>query len=86
VRAAGVPVLSGAYQRGLAQAVGRLLGHAPGGCAVCRVPQVSAEARQLLRLLSVQEAGRWGLVQRAAVLAGATWVQTLRERLRGEER
>jgi hypothetical protein len=73
VEAAGVPVLSGAYQAGLAEAVGRLIGHRPGGCAACAPPLQDAETRALLALLAVPEAGRAGAPVRIARLARATF-------------
>ena len=73
VRAAGVPVLSGAYQAGLAEAVGRLIGHRPGGCPVCAPPRQDTETRALLALLAVPEAGRAGAPVRIARLARETF-------------
>jgi hydroxymethylpyrimidine pyrophosphatase-like HAD family hydrolase len=69
---AGVRVLRHSYQAGLAQAVGRLIGHRVGGCPVCRAPKLGAEDRALLALLAVPEAGRIGMPARAAKLAVAT--------------
>jgi hydroxymethylpyrimidine pyrophosphatase-like HAD family hydrolase len=82
VEAAGVPVLSGAYQAGLAEAVSRLIGHRPGGCPTCALPRQDAETRALMALLAVPEAGRSGAPVRIARLAreafrvwsrGRTW-------------
>lgn len=69
MRIAGVPVLRASYQAGLAAAVGRLIGHAPGGCPMCRAPEPSAEDRALLALLAIPEAGRSGAPARLARLA-----------------
>ncbi|MEU9040145.1 MULTISPECIES: hypothetical protein [unclassified Kitasatospora] len=69
VRASGVPVARHAYQAGLADAVGGLLGHRPGGCRLCRAPRPPADARALLALLAVPEAGRAGAPLRLARLA-----------------
>ncbi|MFI5643833.1 HAD family hydrolase [Kitasatospora sp. NPDC051705] len=71
VRAAGVPVTRRAYQAGLAEAVGRLIGHRPGGCPLCRAPRPPADARALLAVLAVPEAGRSGAPLRLARLAVA---------------
>ncbi len=49
------------YQAGLSLAVADLLGHRPGGCACCRVPQQTAERELLLDLFSIAEDGRRGL-------------------------
>jgi haloacid dehalogenase-like hydrolase len=69
MRAAGVPVLRGSYQAGLASAVGRLIGHRPGGCAACRPPVVGVEDRALLSVLAIPEAGRAGAPARLLRLA-----------------
>jgi hypothetical protein len=49
------------YQRGFAEAVGRLIGHDPGGCPRCRLPPPSRGRRQLLALLGMRDAGMRGL-------------------------
>lgn len=59
----GDTVTRGAYQAGLAEAVASLLGHAPGACPTCRVV-VDDDARFLLALLSLREAGPRGLPRR----------------------
>lgn len=69
---AGIRVLRHPYQAGLAEAVGRLLGHRVGGCPLCRMPELEAEDRALLALLAIPEAGRSGVPVRAAKLAVAT--------------
>ncbi|MFJ9459658.1 HAD family hydrolase [Kitasatospora sp. NPDC101447] len=69
VRAAGVPVTRHAFQAGLTDAVGRLIGHRPGGCPRCRAPRPPADARALLAVLAVPEAGRTGAPLRLARLA-----------------
>jgi hypothetical protein len=60
LRASGVPVLRRAYQSGLFDAVARLIGHRPGDCPRCRVPEPEPLARFLLGVLAVPEAGRRG--------------------------
>ncbi|MDX6628446.1 MAG: hypothetical protein QOH00_692, partial [Gaiellales bacterium] len=62
VRRAGVEIMTAPYQPGLALAVGRLLGHEPGACPVCRPPRLSAGAELLVGLLSV---GEWGRAEQA---------------------
>ncbi|MEA2170080.1 MAG: hypothetical protein QOF76_3380 [Solirubrobacteraceae bacterium] len=57
VRAADVRVARGAFQAGTAEAVGALLGHAPGTCAVCRAEDAGPDRRRLLRLLAAREGG-----------------------------
>lgn len=59
----GDTVTRGAYQAGLAEAVASHLGHAPGTCPTCRV-ELTGDARFLLALLSVREAGPRGLPRR----------------------
>src|SRR6202021_1213969 len=44
-------VTRGSYQKGFAEAVGSLLGHAPGSCAQCALASPSAERRLLLAQL-----------------------------------
>jgi len=60
---AGDTVTRRAYQAGLAEAVEDHLGHAPGTCPTCRV-ELNSDARFLLALLSVREAGPRGLPRR----------------------
>jgi hypothetical protein len=44
-----------AYQAGLHESVGRVIGHAPGGCRACAAPRPeSAEARLLITLMAAQ--------------------------------
>ena len=67
VRAAATISVRGAYQAGLRQGVGGLLGHEPGGCARCHVSLNGAD-RALLTALSVREAGPRGIPRRVARL------------------
>jgi hypothetical protein len=60
----GVERLRAPYQAGLALAVGRLIGHEPGGCPACRAPRLGPEADLLISLLSAGEAGRAELARR----------------------
>jgi hydroxymethylpyrimidine pyrophosphatase-like HAD family hydrolase len=76
VRASGVTVLRSSYSAAVAAAVGRLLGHPPGGCPSCRADRQSRETRLLLALLGAQAAGARGLPR--AVLRGA--VELIRAR------
>jgi hydroxymethylpyrimidine pyrophosphatase-like HAD family hydrolase len=69
LRASSVPVVRGAYQRGLSEAVGQLIGHPPGQCPICRPPIMGAGRTELLQLLSTQEAGQRGMPGRVARLA-----------------
>ncbi|MEE1787358.1 HAD hydrolase family protein [Streptomyces sp. SP17BM10] len=80
VAAAGVPVARHPYQAGLAEIIGRLIGHRPGGCPACRAPAHAPEVRALLALLAVPEAGRAGSASRLAALARATGRATARAR------
>jgi 3-deoxy-D-manno-octulosonate 8-phosphate phosphatase KdsC-like HAD superfamily phosphatase len=69
VRAPGVTRTRAPYQAGLAEAVGRLLGHRPGGCALCAPPRLAPAERLVATLLSVGENGRRGLAPALARLA-----------------
>jgi hydroxymethylpyrimidine pyrophosphatase-like HAD family hydrolase len=69
VRERGVPLTGRPYQAGLAQAVAAQIGHAPGRCLICRPPALTPNARLLLQVLAVPEAGPWGIVQGALRLA-----------------
>jgi hydroxymethylpyrimidine pyrophosphatase-like HAD family hydrolase len=71
VRATGLTVMRRPYQAGLAAAVGRLLGHSPGCCPVCRPAALSPADAALTALLAVSEAGRAGMPLRLARLARA---------------
>jgi hydroxymethylpyrimidine pyrophosphatase-like HAD family hydrolase len=57
------------YQAGFHEAVGALLGHAPGTCAECRVPDVDERRRLLLALLGLREGGLRGMPRRALRVA-----------------
>jgi hypothetical protein len=46
-------------QTGLAESVGRLVGHRPGRCAVCAPPPLSGNSRLLLDLLAMQDLSPW---------------------------
>jgi hydroxymethylpyrimidine pyrophosphatase-like HAD family hydrolase len=71
VRATGLTILRRPYQAGLADAVARLLGHAPGRCPRCAAPALSPADAALTALLAVPEAGRAGMPVRLARLARA---------------
>ena len=51
VAEAGIPIMRGLVQRGLREAVGRFLGHTPGGCPQCRPPALPRRTRRYLRAL-----------------------------------
>ncbi|MFN8052395.1 MAG: hypothetical protein U0Q22_13195 [Acidimicrobiales bacterium] len=55
------------YQAGLAEAVGRRIGHAPGACPRC-APPAGNDRRSSLLLISVREAGDRGIPQRLSEL------------------
>lgn len=65
-------VTRSAYQRGFAEAVAALIGHAPGGCAVCRIAPPTPERRLLLALLGVAEYRISGMPIAIAKLARLT--------------
>jgi GT2 family glycosyltransferase/hydroxymethylpyrimidine pyrophosphatase-like HAD family hydrolase len=71
LRGAGVEVLRSSYQAGLAEAVSRLIGHAPGRCPTCQAPRHPPARRWLLQVLSVQEAGTHGIPVRALRVAAS---------------
>ncbi|NMH99807.1 HAD hydrolase family protein [Pseudonocardia acidicola] len=76
IRAAGVRVLRPHYARGLAAAVGRVIGHRPGACRQCAAPRPkSADARLLLAILDVQAGGRRGLGMAAARAVAARFAR-----------
>ena len=56
------------YQAGLEQAVGRLIGHAPGGCPACAAAPAERDRRLLLRVLGARERGAPGMAQAAVGL------------------
>jgi hydroxymethylpyrimidine pyrophosphatase-like HAD family hydrolase len=72
LRDSGFDVMKRPYQAGLAQAVGRELGHAPGECDVCGPPAATPEREILLAALAVQERGTAGMPLRAMKLAART--------------
>jgi hypothetical protein len=57
------------YQAGFHEAVGELLGHRPGSCAECRVPDDDERRRLLLALLGLREGGLRGMPRRALRVA-----------------
>jgi hydroxymethylpyrimidine pyrophosphatase-like HAD family hydrolase len=70
-RAAGVVVVGPRAQAGLAEAVSRVAGHAPGGCATCAPPRLTARTRLLLDLLAMPEPGTLRRASRTLRLAVA---------------
>jgi adenine/guanine phosphoribosyltransferase-like PRPP-binding protein len=70
VRESGVRIGRRGYQAGLADAVGELIGHAPGGCMACAARRPSRRAATLMGVLSAREEGPRGLVKHAL---GTTW-------------
>jgi hypothetical protein len=69
LRQAGFELMKAPYQAGLAEAAGRLLGHPPGGCSVCRPPPLTQERKLLLAALAAQERGRRSMTIQAMKLA-----------------
>jgi hydroxymethylpyrimidine pyrophosphatase-like HAD family hydrolase len=57
LRKAGFELTSKPYQAGLAQAVGKLIGHPPGTCELCRMPHPTTERKLLLKVLATPEHG-----------------------------
>jgi hypothetical protein len=75
VRVVGVEVLSRPYQGGLEQATARLLGHRPGRCPKCRLPDLPARSRLLLALLRTPPGGSLASksIWAAGTLARLAW-------------
>jgi hydroxymethylpyrimidine pyrophosphatase-like HAD family hydrolase len=75
VRVVGVEVLSRPYQAGLEQATARLLGHRPGRCPKCRLPDLPARSRLLLALLRTPPGGSLASksIWAAGTLARLAW-------------
>jgi hypothetical protein len=71
LRASQVPVLRSAYQSGLAESVGHVIGHRPGTCGLCAPKSMTPERKLLLQVLSVQEGGGAGMPRRLGSLASA---------------
>lgn len=65
VRAAAGWTAPNPYQAGLADAVGRLLGHRSGSCAACAIPAQPPLRLDLLTLISAQERGLRGMAAAA---------------------
>jgi hypothetical protein len=65
LKSQGLKRVKGPYQSGVFQAVSWVLGHPPGGCPICQWQVQSSERENFLNLLSVQEAGKWGILWRA---------------------
>jgi hydroxymethylpyrimidine pyrophosphatase-like HAD family hydrolase len=73
MRGAAVTITRRPYQSGLEEAVGKILGHRPGGCARCAPPRLTLERELLMRVLGAQERGRIGMGVQAVGLAAARW-------------
>jgi hydroxymethylpyrimidine pyrophosphatase-like HAD family hydrolase len=69
LHAAGFRFSARPYQAGLEDAVERLIGHGPGGCALCWPRSLENDTRRLLPILGAQEQGVRGLVSHALRLA-----------------
>jgi hypothetical protein len=69
---ASARVLGAPYQAGLALAVERVIGHAPGTCPTCQPRPLIREADLLLAVISAQERGWLGLPQRFLRLYATT--------------
>ena len=69
VRTAGVRVMRGRHQAGLAQGVRLLIGHRPGGCERCRPASLAREAAILVAALRAQEGGKVIKLRQAMQLA-----------------
>jgi hypothetical protein len=65
VRRSGERIAKRPYQRGLAEAVGQLVGHEPGACPTCAAHPTGRRADLLLSVLAARESGPVGLAARA---------------------
>ncbi|MDQ6775655.1 MAG: hypothetical protein M3071_05405, partial [Actinomycetota bacterium] len=64
----GYELTTRVYQAGFAEAVGRLLGHSPGTCELCRMAPASRERRLVLTALAAHERGVRGAPRKALEL------------------
>jgi len=64
-----VKVMSRSGQAGVAEAVGHLLGHKPGSCRLCRLPELGPEANLLLGLMAAYEERGWRRLRGVASVA-----------------
>ncbi|MDQ6804089.1 MAG: hypothetical protein M3065_03790 [Actinomycetota bacterium] len=64
----GYELTTRSYQAGFAEAVGRLLGHRPGACELCRMPPASRERRLVLTALAAHQCGVRGAPRKALEL------------------
>ncbi|MFI5268288.1 MAG: HAD family hydrolase, partial [Chloroflexota bacterium] len=65
LRGHGIRRLRGAYQAGLEEAAGQLLGHRPGSCPTCSMPALTARSQLLLAVLGASSCG--------SLLSQAAW-------------
>lgn len=72
------------YQGAVLEAAGILLGHKPGSCRVCHIPELPFASRLLLTALSAQDRGRFGKLLCAAILMKQVAWHRLRIPLFGE--
>jgi len=70
LRQAGFELTSKPYQAGLAQAVGKIIGHPPGTCDLCRMPHPTTERRILRRVLETPGHTPVGMALHALKLTG----------------
>ena len=68
MRASGHRLLGRPYQAGVAEAVGELIGHAPGDCPACAAPADAPGRRVMLTLLGARERGAAHMAWRGARL------------------
>lgn len=71
VRSEGTEIVNAPYQAGLSLAVARLVGHHPGGCAICHQPKLTTNAELVARMLALQERTGSSRVGAAAAFAVA---------------
>jgi hydroxymethylpyrimidine pyrophosphatase-like HAD family hydrolase len=68
VKQAKIVETTHSVQRGMEQAVTRLIGHKPGSCSICRLGELSAHTQFMQELLVTNENGRLGMLWELARL------------------
>jgi len=87
LRGARVTVVGRPYQAGLEEVVRQVIGHRPGECVVCALPDLAPETRTLLDLLAAQEKGTLSIIEAVVRLAiRPAWSERAGAQMRGKER
>jgi len=71
----------------LEEVVRQVIGHRPGECVVCALPDLAPETRTLLDLLAAQEKGTLSIIEAVVRLAiRPAWSERAGAQMRGKER